>query len=71
MRTGRLRVIRPGNRLSMSISLTQTPKLQLRGDAEIAQLGFGVLQVSPKQTFEVTSRALAPGHRHIDTFVRP
>ncbi|HEY1539853.1 MAG TPA: aldo/keto reductase [Solirubrobacteraceae bacterium] len=51
----------------MSISLTHIPKTQLRGDVEIPQLGFGVFQVPPKQTFEVTTRALEAGYRHIDT----
>ncbi|HEY1357777.1 MAG TPA: aldo/keto reductase [Thermoleophilaceae bacterium] len=34
---------------------------------EIPQLGFGVFQVPPEDTAEVTTKALAAGYRHIDT----
>jgi 2,5-diketo-D-gluconate reductase A len=43
------------------------PDIPLRGDVEIPQLGFGVLQVPPEETAEVTTRALRVGYRHVDT----
>jgi diketogulonate reductase-like aldo/keto reductase len=51
----------------MSFSTTQVPRIPLRGEAEIPQLGFGVFQVPPEDTAEVTARALEVGYRHIDT----
>ena len=51
----------------MSFSTTQVPTIQLRGDVEIPQLGFGVFQVPPDETTEATTRALLAGYRHIDT----
>jgi 2,5-diketo-D-gluconate reductase A len=51
----------------MSSSTTQVPSIPLRGGVEIPQLGFGVFQVPPKDTAEVTTRALQTGYRHIDT----
>jgi 2,5-diketo-D-gluconate reductase A len=50
-----------------SSSTSQVPKLQLRGNEEIPQLGFGVFQVPPEDTAEVATAALAAGYRHIDT----
>jgi 2,5-diketo-D-gluconate reductase A len=49
---------------------TQThpvPRIPLRGDIEIPQLGFGVFQVPPEDTAEVVTHALETGYRHIDT----
>jgi diketogulonate reductase-like aldo/keto reductase len=43
------------------------PSVPLRGDVEIPQLGFGVFQVPPEDTVDVTTRALLAGYRHIDT----
>ena len=43
------------------------PRIALRGGVEIPQLGFGVFQVPPEDTADVTSRALEAGYRHIDT----
>jgi 2,5-diketo-D-gluconate reductase A len=51
----------------MSFSTSQVPTIPLRGDIEIPQLGFGVFQVPPQETTEVTTRALLAGYRHIDT----
>jgi 2,5-diketo-D-gluconate reductase A len=51
----------------MSSSTTQVPRIPLRGGGEIPQLGFGVFQVPPKDTAEVTALALQAGYRHIDT----
>lgn len=51
----------------MSPSTSQVPRIPLRGDVEIPQLGFGVFQVPPRETAEATMRALAAGYRHIDT----
>src|SRR5690349_20400902 len=43
------------------------PRIPLRGDVEIPQLGFGVFQVPPEDTADVATRALLAGYRHIDT----
>lgn len=51
----------------MSSSTGRVPSVPLRGDVEIPQLGFGVFQVPPEDTAEVTTRALLAGYRHIDT----
>jgi 2,5-diketo-D-gluconate reductase A len=51
----------------MSSPIDQIPRIQLRPDVEIPQLGFGVFQVPPKETEEVVWRALTAGYRHIDT----
>jgi diketogulonate reductase-like aldo/keto reductase len=51
----------------MSSSTDQVPRLKLRGAIDIPQLGFGVFQVPPEDTAEVTARALEAGYRHIDT----
>ncbi len=51
----------------MPSPITQVPTIALRGGVEIPQLGFGVFQVPPQDTAEVTTRALLAGYRHIDT----
>jgi 2,5-diketo-D-gluconate reductase A len=51
----------------MSTSATQVPNITLRGDVEIPQLGFGVFQVPPEETFEAVTKAFETGYRHIDT----
>ena len=51
----------------MSPSETTIPSVQLSDTAEIPQLGFGVFQVPPPQTAEVTLQALEVGYRHVDT----
>ncbi len=51
----------------MSPSASPVPTVALRGGEEIPQLGFGVFQVPPNETAEVTTRALLAGYRHIDT----
>jgi 2,5-diketo-D-gluconate reductase A len=51
----------------MSSSTESVPSIPLRGGVEIPQLGFGVFQVPPEDTAEVTTRALLAGYRHIDT----
>ena len=51
----------------MSSHTSQVPTLPLRGDVDIPQLGFGVFQIPPEDTAEVTARALEAGYRHIDT----
>lgn len=56
-----------GNGVDMNSSTTQVPQVSLRGDTAIPQLGFGVFQVPPQDTAEVTTRALLAGYRHIDT----
>jgi diketogulonate reductase-like aldo/keto reductase len=43
------------------------PTIDLGGDVEIPQLGFGVFQVPPQDTAETVTRALETGYRHIDT----
>jgi 2,5-diketo-D-gluconate reductase A len=51
----------------MTTSTQQVPRIPLRGDIDIPQLGFGVFQVPPGDTADVVSRALETGYRHIDT----
>jgi 2,5-diketo-D-gluconate reductase A len=51
----------------MSASTGQVPSIALRGGVAIPQLGYGVFQVPPRQTEEVTARALQTGYRHVDT----
>src|SRR4051794_26962821 len=51
----------------MSPTDTAVPEITLPGDVEIPQLGFGVFQVPPEDTAEVTTRAFETGYRHIDT----
>ncbi|HZL47475.1 MAG TPA: aldo/keto reductase [Solirubrobacteraceae bacterium] len=51
----------------MTSSTGQIPRISLRPEVEIPQLGFGVFQVPPPETEEVVARALAVGYRHIDT----
>lgn len=43
------------------------PNVTLNNGVEIPQLGFGVFQVKPDETFQAVSTALAIGYRHIDT----
>jgi 2,5-diketo-D-gluconate reductase A len=43
------------------------PTIDLGGDVEIPQLGFGVFQVPPADTAETVTVALQTGYRHIDT----
>ncbi len=43
------------------------PSITLNNQTTIPQLGFGVFQVPPAQTAEVTLKALEVGYRHIDT----
>jgi 2,5-diketo-D-gluconate reductase A len=51
----------------MSASTDQVPRVALAGDVRIPQLGYGVFQVPPEITADVTTRALQAGYRHIDT----
>jgi 2,5-diketo-D-gluconate reductase A len=51
----------------MSPSDTAVPNIALAGEVEIPQLGFGVFQIPPEDTAEVTTRAFQAGYRHIDT----
>jgi len=43
------------------------PTVALNDGRTIPQLGFGVFQVPPEDTAEVTGRAIEIGYRHIDT----
>ena len=43
------------------------PSIPLNNDTTIPQLGFGVFQVPPADTAEVTTKAFEVGYRHIDT----
>ncbi len=43
------------------------PTIVLNDGRTIPQLGFGVFQVPPEDTAEVTGRAIEIGYRHIDT----
>lgn len=51
----------------MASTPSTVPTVQLRDGEQIPQLGFGVFQVPPQETVEVTLRALETGYRHIDT----
>ncbi len=51
----------------MSSPTGQIPRIPLRPDVEIPQLGFGVFQVPARETEEAVARALDAGYRHIDT----
>ena len=44
-----------------------TPNVRLNNGVEVPQLGFGVFQIKPEDTFEAVTTALATGYRHIDT----
>ena len=48
-------------------STTHVPTITLADNNVIPQLGFGVFQIPPAETAEVTTRALQAGYRHIDT----
>lgn len=56
-----------GNQTGMSAPTDQIPRIALRPDVEIPQLGFGVFQVPARETEEAVTRALDAGYRHIDT----
>jgi 2,5-diketo-D-gluconate reductase A len=47
--------------------MTSVPNITLNNGVEIPQLGFGVFQVPPADTKEVTLTAFEVGYRHIDT----
>jgi 2,5-diketo-D-gluconate reductase A len=51
----------------MTSTTDRVPRVLLRPDVAIPQLGYGVFQVPPKETEEVVARALDTGYRHIDT----
>jgi len=51
----------------MTSTTDQVPRVSLRPDVAIPQLGYGVFQVPPRETEEPVARALATGYRHIDT----
>jgi 2,5-diketo-D-gluconate reductase A len=51
----------------MTTFTDRVPRIPLRGDIEIPQLGFGVFQVPPEDTADVVAKALETGYRHIDT----
>ena len=51
----------------MSSQTDQIPRISLRPDVEIPQLGYGVFQVPPDETEVAVARALEAGYRHIDT----
>src|SRR4051812_8634266 len=51
----------------MTVTSSNVPSVALRDGEHIPQLGFGVFQVPPEDTADVTTRALLAGYRHIDT----
>src|SRR3954471_14161492 len=51
----------------MSPSTADVPRVTLRGDVEIPQLGFGVFLVRRRDAADTVSRALKAAYRHIDT----
>lgn len=48
-------------------SSASSPTINLNNGIKIPQLGFGVFQVIPEQTYETVQDALQTGYRHIDT----
>jgi 2,5-diketo-D-gluconate reductase A len=56
-----------GHPESMTPIETRVPEITLNDGSRIPQLGFGVFQVPPDETEEVTLRAFEVGYRHIDT----
>jgi 2,5-diketo-D-gluconate reductase A len=51
----------------MTVTSSNVPAVALHDGEQIPQLGFGVFQVPPQDTADVTTRALLAGYRHIDT----
>jgi diketogulonate reductase-like aldo/keto reductase len=51
----------------MSLTSSTVPTVTLNDGEQIPQLGFGVFQIPPADTADVTTRALLAGYRHIDT----
>lgn len=51
----------------MSLTSSTVPTVTLNDGEQIPQLGFGVFQVPPAETADVTTRALLAGYRHVDT----
>src|ERR687898_1653959 len=47
--------------------MNAVPNVTLNDGNTIPQLGFGVLQIEPRDTAEAVSEALRIGYRHIDT----
>ncbi|HEX7993352.1 MAG TPA: aldo/keto reductase, partial [Streptosporangiaceae bacterium] len=47
--------------------MTPVPDIMLNNGQPIPQLGFGVFQIEPEETFEAVATALETGYRHIDT----
>jgi 2,5-diketo-D-gluconate reductase A len=43
------------------------PTVALNNGVQIPQLGFGVFQVPPDETYDVVTQALEAGYRHLDT----
>jgi 2,5-diketo-D-gluconate reductase A len=46
---------------------SHVPAVTLRDGEQIPQLGFGVFQIPPEDTADITTRALLAGYRHVDT----
>jgi 2,5-diketo-D-gluconate reductase A len=51
----------------MTSTTSSVPNITLADGVEIPQLGFGVFQIPPEDTAEVTFQAFEAGYRHIDT----
>ena len=51
----------------MSTSTDQVPDIELHNGESIPQLGFGVFQIPPQDTFEAVTTAFQAGYRHVDT----
>jgi len=47
--------------------MTNVPLIDLNSGHRVPQLGFGVFQIDPAETFEAVTCALETGYRHIDT----
>jgi 2,5-diketo-D-gluconate reductase A len=53
--------------MSSTSTSPTVPRIALRPDVPIPQLGFGVFQIPAHETEEAVMRALDAGYRHIDT----
>ena len=51
----------------MTSTTDQVPRVLLRPDVAIPQLGYGVFQIPPDETQRAVETALEAGYRHIDT----
>lgn len=55
-----------GHDRGVTSPIDQVPRIALRDDGQIPQLGFGVWQIPQDQTVEAVLKAFEVGYRHID-----